>query len=250
MKLCKLLSLACIALSIQSIHVGVARAEESAHRIRFVLLGASIGQAWDLPHFPQRTGDKRDVFEFFPEWQFDKSAMLNEVLMRPKRKFHFTKTYFTGFFKPAPQPPNVIILKECSSYFPGDMHAYKTMIKQWVQEIRAKNIDVVLTTVVPVTKTRAARDQGKMPAIREYNDWVRRYASDNRIPVLDLEEALRDNSTDRFLRDDLTSGDGSHLNKKAYGILDALLDRDLCRFRPGDACTSTGTVGGNKSARK
>lgn len=219
-----------------------ARARDEPQKTRIVLLGASIGQAWDLPGFPARVGDTRDAFEFFPAWQYDKSQVLNDVLMRPKRKFHFTKTYFVGLFKPAPQPPNVIILKECSSYFPGDMTKYQAMMEHWVQEIRNKHIEVVLATVVPVTKARSARDPGKMAAIRQYNDWVRRYAGANSIPVLDLETALRDNSRERFLRDDLTSGDGSHLNKKAYAILDALLKDDLCRFRPDRACNKQASV--------
>jgi hypothetical protein len=38
-----------------------------------------------------------------------------------------------------------------------------------------------------------------------------------------MERALRTDDKERYLRDELTSGDGSHLNRKAYDILDRLL---------------------------
>ena len=198
-----------------------------ARPYRVVLLGASIGRAWNLPAFPERMHDKNYVIESFAVWQFDKSAMLDEVLMRPARKFHPTRTYLRSLFGPAPQPPDAIILKECSAYFPGDSKQQKELVQKWVGEVSHARIQPILATAVPVTRKRSETDKGKMDALREYNDWIRNYARDQHLPLLDLEAALRTDPRERYLRDDLTSGDGSHLNARAYEILDKLLQETL-----------------------
>ncbi len=190
---------------------------------RVVLIGASIGMEWNLPDLPRRVNDKRYTFEALQAWQYDKSELVEETLMRPARKFRLTPGYFKGFFSPSPQPPDMVILKECSSYFPSDMQRNKELMQQWVREIKQKNIAVMLATVVPVTRERSQRNPGKQEGIREFNDWLRAYAPQQGLPLLDLEQALRADDKDRYLRDDLTSGDGSHLNSKAYAILDQLL---------------------------
>jgi hypothetical protein len=194
---------------------------------RVMLVGASIGQEWNLQKLPQRLKDDNHTYESVAAWQYDKTEALNEILMRPKRKFHFTRTYFIGFLQPAPQLPNIIIMKECASYFPGDLSAYQELMKKWVERIRRAQIQVVLATVVPVTHERAAKRAGQIEAIWKYNDWVREYAKKEGLVILDLEKSLRKSARERFLQDDLTSGDGQHLNKKAYDILDTLLVKTL-----------------------
>ncbi len=191
-----------------------------------LLLGASVGKAWDLPNFPNRMKNDHYRFETVAAYQYDKTEALEEILMRPQRKFHLTKTYFMGFFKPSPALPNMIILKECAAYFPGDLNSYKALMKKWVAQIRAAKIQVVLATVVPVTQQRAGKKKGQIEEIRAFNDWMREYARTEKIPLLDMEAALR-RADARFLKDDLTDGDGLHLNKKAYDILDRLLAMDV-----------------------
>jgi hypothetical protein len=197
-----------------------ATAEKPRH---VVLLGASIGMEWSLPELPKRVNERRYSFEALQAWEYDKSEIVEETLMRPARKFRLTPGYVKGFFKSSPQPADMIIIKECSSYFPSDMRRDKELVQQWVQEIRQKNIAVMLATVVPVTRERARSNPGKQEGIREFNDWLRAYARQQALPLLDLERALRVDDKERYLRDDLTSGDGSHLNRKAYDILDHLL---------------------------
>ena len=110
----------------------------------------------------------------------------------------------------------------------------------WIQECRDSGVVPLPTTVVPVTKRRpfSARAylsnflRGKNPlnlnndrtdGILEFNDWVKKYSIETGLMVLDLESAVRCSETDRHLRDDLHSGDGLHLNKKAYDLLDQIL---------------------------
>ncbi len=194
---------------------------------RVVLIGASIGREWDLPDFAVRMNLRGYSFEALQAWQYDKSDLIAETLMRPSRKFRLTPGYVKGFFRPAPQPADMIILKECSSYFPGDMHRQKKLMHEWTREIRRKNVAVMLATVVPVTRARARRDPGKQEGIREFNDWLREFAPRQDLPLLDLERALRADDTERYLRDEFTNGDGSHLNREAYRILDRLLLRTV-----------------------
>lgn len=200
---------------------------EVTHSYRVVLLGASIGRSWNLPAFPERMHDKNYVLESFAVWQFDKSRTLDEVLMRPKRKFHPTRSYLKSLFQPAPHLPDAIILKECSAYFPGDTKEQKELVQQWASKVNRTGVLPILATAVPVTRKRSEADQGKMDALREYNDWIGIYAKEQRLPLLDLEGALHTDPVERYLRDDLTSGDGSHLNAKAYEILDKLLYETL-----------------------
>lgn len=186
-----------------------------------LLIGASVGQAWRLSEFPERSGDRSFRFRSVAAWQFDKSQALEEALLLPKRKFRFTRTYFRNLFKAAPVAPDIVVLKECAAYFPGDMEVYKGQMKGWVQRVREKKRGVVLATVVPVTRERASTKVGQAEAIWVYNDWIRTFGRSEGIPVLDLEAAVREKAS-RFLRAEVST-DGLHLNSKGYQLLDACL---------------------------
>src|SRR5574341_211601 len=194
---------------------------------RITLLGASVGKAWNLKELPLRMKNDDYLFESIAFYEYDKTEALEELLMRPKRKFRFTKNYLKGFFEPAPKKPGVIMIKECAAYFPGDLMMYKELMKKWVKRIREENIGVVLATVVPITRERSKTREGQIENIRAFNDWLREYAAQERIPLLDLEAALKTNAGERFLRDELST-DGLHLNRTAYDILDRRLV-DLAR---------------------
>jgi GDSL-like Lipase/Acylhydrolase family len=193
-----------------------------------VLIGASIGQSWHLAEWAARVKATGFSAESVPAWQFDKSAVLEEVLMRPIRKFHPTRTYLRSLFQAPPRKPDVVILKECSSYFPGDLSRYQRSIEDWVSRLQAKQIKVILATVVPVTRSRAAQDPGKQEGLLKYNEWVRVFASQHSFEVLDLEAALRSDDSGKYLREEFAAADGSHLNAAAYQILDQTLRTLLC----------------------
>ena len=130
----------------------------------------------------------------------------------------------------------MVILKECSSYFPGDLDAYKDSIRRWVRQLRASKIPVILATVVPVTRARAAQAPGKQESLLEYNRWVRDYAGKQGIPVLDLEAAMREEGEGSYLRESFDMGDGTHLNRAAYAVLDTTLRATLCGITPVAGC--------------
>jgi hypothetical protein len=187
---------------------------------RILLLGASVGYEWDLPGWPKRMNDERFIIEMKPEYSFDKRNALEEILLRPKRKFRLTRTYLKGFFQPALRKPDVIILKECAAYFPGDLEKYKDIIQQMVKRCEDSNIKPVLATVVPVTEEHSLKKPGRLEAILSYNDWIKSYAQKAGLVLIDLESSLRVSEKNRSLRPELTDGDGLHLNRAAYDILD------------------------------
>ncbi|MCX6927761.1 MAG: hypothetical protein NT154_31805, partial [Verrucomicrobia bacterium] len=74
----------------------------------------------------------------------------------------------------------------------------------------------ILATVVPVNNKNGDGWQQRLAGLLAYNDWVRQFAGLQRLDVLDLEAALRVSVNDRSLRTDLDSGDGLHLDTRAY----------------------------------
>lgn len=201
--------------------------EHPAAPVKIVFLGASVGKEWNLSEWRKRQQNSDYDFEMTAVYSFDKSEALEEILMRPKRKFHFNRSYIKGLFKPAPQKPKMIIIKECAAYFPGDLENYKTLIKKWIARCITSRVSPVLATVVPVTEEHSRGKPGRLQGILDYNDWLRTYAKEAGIGLLDLEAALRINGERRTLKPELTSGDGLHLNEKAYHILDKFLEENL-----------------------
>lgn len=195
----------------------------SSHSMHIVLIGASIGQAWNLAEWPTRARVNGMTAESVPVWQFDKTEAVDEVVMRPARKFRPTRTYLKSLFQSPPRKPDIVILKECSSYFPGDLAVYQRKIQNWVNKLRAKHVNVILATVVPVTQSRDQQSPGKQQSLVQYNQWVRQYAGQHGLGLLDLEAALRTDESTRYLRDEFAASDGSHLNAAAYRVLDNTL---------------------------
>jgi hypothetical protein len=191
---------------------------------RIVLLGASVGKAWNFPQLPQRKNNSDYVFEYVLHGGFDKSETLNKILAREKNK------------------PDAIIIKECAAYFPGDLDHYKGLMKKWIHACLELDITPIPATVVPVTRLHPLKKipidiiRGRNPfkadnpfkskknaTILEYNDWTREYSKQMGLSVLDLEAALRYSSENRYLREDLARIDGLHINSKAYKILDKIV---------------------------
>lgn len=203
-----------------------------AKQKHIVLLGASVGHDWKIESLPERMKQNQAIrgyrFEYVGEYAFDKTDALNRILQRTKNK------------------PDAIFIKECAAYFPGDLREYQRLMKGWVQQCRKAGVIPIPTTVVPVvsSKNKAMKDQLKdfiktllgrpttatqLEGIFRYNDWTKEYAAQEGLVVLDLEAPLRTSQADRSLRVDLHSGDGLHLNAKAYQILDEVVVPTLDR---------------------
>lgn len=192
--------------------------------LRVVLIGASIARGWQLDGFAARTGRSDEVVEYVGEYGFDKSKSVAALLARG-----------------AAERPDLVILKECGAYFPGDQAAYEAMIRRWVGELRAAGIRPAVATVTPVAapsgviqhlkefvKSRILGREDQNAAIARYNAWIRAYAAAESLPLLDLEWALLHPFGGSYaLSPMLDFGDGLHLNPSAYLLLDQELDRLL-----------------------
>ena len=164
----------------------------------FVLVGASIGKAWEFHKIPNRLGwGNNIILGYRAKYDFDKSTEINSLVAMP--------TYIAG-----------VIIKECAAYFPRDMGQSQKLIREWVSLLRFNHIIPILATVVPVTKEHDAKHLGRLISILAFNDFVREYAFQEGILVLDLEKAVRMSDTDRRLRNEYAQPDGLHLLKKAY----------------------------------
>lgn len=195
---------------------GTTSGNESYSPRHVVLLGASVGGAWNIPDLPGRIGNSEYTFEYLCEYSADKSEDLASLFDREQGT------------------PDAIIIKECSAFFPGEPEKIKALIKGWVGECRDKEIVPVLATVVPVVrffplrifllnlfhgKWRYPKDPSE--AINEFNDWVRDYAREEDLVVLDLAAALSSGSG--YLRFGFARRDGFHINEKAYRELDKIM---------------------------
>jgi hypothetical protein len=200
-----------------------------------VLLGASVGKAWNIESLPQRlmqNGSSHPTpyasrlavfpyrFEYVGVYQFDKSKALQQILQRKENK------------------PEAILIKECAAYFPGYLPKYQELMKGWVTQCKQAGVIPIPTTVVPVVREEGfvkkvkqlvkkilgrATTSSRIIAILQYNDWIKLYSQKEGLIVLDLEAPLRISLQDRSLRLDLHTGDGLHLNEKAYSLLDQIV---------------------------
>jgi len=189
-----------------------------------VLLGASIGRAWNISGLPERIGDHNYIFKYVDGGGFDKSKKLKEILSRIEKK------------------PDAIFLKECAAYFPGQFEEYKSLMERWIGDCYAAGVIPIPTTVVPVTRLHALKKLGidilklrnpfkfggpfknkRQKAILEYNDWIRTYCIEKGLVFLDLEQAVHKSTKNRYLKSKLAKIDGLHLNKKGYQALDKIV---------------------------
>jgi hypothetical protein len=200
---------------------------------RICLMGASVGKAWNFPELPERVGGKAYSFEYVGVYQFDKSSALERLWRRTEDK------------------PDGIILKECAAYFPRDIafDEAKSLMRRWIERCHVEKAVPIPSTIAPVTRRHDERFKTHNPVKRgikrvlgitmktrmerivEYNDWLRQYSQEKGLVALDLEAPLRIGPTEPYLRDDLTKGDGLHLNAKAYEILDRMVMPTLERIR-------------------
>jgi hypothetical protein len=206
------------------------------------LIGASIGRAWNLPVLPERMNDCTYCFEYIHGGGWDKTARLREVLSRRDGK------------------PDVIVIKQCAAYFPGDLQLYRKLLQQWITDCRQAGTIPKPCTVVPVTRSHSYKSvvssvikcryplTDKNPfrhrrnrSLLEYNDWLKSFCEMRGLSCLDLEAAVRVSDQTRYLRRSLAKLDGLHLKRGAYRLLDRRLIAALNRcVQKGRTCAGNG----------
>jgi len=166
-----------------------------------VLVGASVGKTWDLPSLPGRTGIDDFAFGYRAKYGYDKGDIIEGL---------------TG----AQLKPEMVIIKECAAYFPKELEPIREKLPHWVDSLTTNGIIPVLATCCPVTKANDEQNPGRQTAIDEFNAFVRTYARENQLRLLDLAQALQISNSDSHLRSDCAQPDGLHLTSKAYAALD------------------------------
>lgn len=204
--------------------LAMAAGELMAENKHIVYIEASTVNRWKLDGFAARTGTDRYRFEALREYEFDKSRLVKQVLAPGKRG------------------PDAVIVQECSVYFPGDMDEYKRQYRGWIVDIRSRGLPPVIATVVPpahrkgwtedakdFVKERILGRPGQYQQVIAFNEWLRALGKELGVAVFDLESLLRVSAEDRHMREEFNEGDGIHLNRTAYDMLDrelqAFLDR-------------------------
>jgi hypothetical protein len=168
-----------------------------------VLVGASVGNAWKFQELPERIKTKNIVTGSRTVYDFDKSNAIDAICNLPI-------------------PVKAVIIKECAAYYPRDIASSNALIFKWVNQLKAKNIQPILATVVPVTKEHDQEHPGRLDSILKFNDAIRDYTGKEGIPLFDLEKALFISGDNRYLNPLYSQPDGLHLVNAGYRMLDDL----------------------------
>ena len=208
----------CITSIICLIMIGESSMAQKSAPKRIILLGASVGKGWKIENLPERLHSSFYRFEYVGDYKFDKTKTLFNILARKEYK------------------PDAIIIKECAAYFPGNFEHYKKLINEWIYLCRKHDVVPILTTVAPVAKENSLIEiikaftkkyllsrQSRIEGICLYNDWIRSFATEKGLAVLDREAALRIDENERYLNKIFDGGDGLHINIEAYNELDKIV---------------------------
>ena len=179
-----------------------------------ILVGASIGNSWDLPNFPQRAGVEKFVFGNRIKYDFDKQAIIDPII---KYKIK----------------PDAVIIKECSAYFPRNIENSAKKLLQWVSLLKENGIIPIIATTTPVKETHENKKQ--QLSIDHWNKLIRqKFGKDKHsYYILDLAKALQINSKNTFLKPNYYVEDGLHMTHLAYKeAFDPTLERLIKEIWP------------------
>mgnify|MGYP000058812488 CR=1 FL=1 len=188
---------------------------------RITLVGASIGKDWNFDRVAERLKISGYDFRYMGKYDFDKSELIDTIVGQSRKS-------------------DIVMIKECSSYFPGDSAKQRAFVQNWVGKLRAAGVQPVLVTVAPVKapglvqrgKNLVKKVMGKPvwpEEVAAFNDWLREYAARERLPLFDLERALSIAPDQRYLKPEFSTDDDVHLSRAAY----ERLDREFEQFLSG-----------------
>lgn len=165
--------------------------------LRVVFLGASITNRWDLDrYFPEIHPLNRSIG----------GQLVPDMLPRFKRDVIDLK-------------PKAVVIKFCSINIRPQLplSVLEDGMAMMVELSRAGDIAPIISTIIPVGKPEARiSDFSVADSISKLNDWIRRYAGENSVPMIDYATAIQDDQG--FLPKEY-SVDPVHLNERGYEII-------------------------------
>jgi hypothetical protein len=206
--------------------VVMADSDKVEHPKRVVLVGASIGKNWHFDRIGERVALPGYRFHYVGVYSFDKGSLIQKFVNDPDK-------------------PDIVLIKECATYFPGDTEQYQHQFMSWIESLRAVDVQVVIVTTAPVAEPteyiprakifvkRLIRKPTQLDSIVQFNGWLKEYAQRERIPVFDLGAQLKRSNSERWLRAEYDVGDKLHLNELGYRILDAAFAKFLTGWEKG-----------------
>lgn len=172
-------------------------AEGKTDSLRVVFFGASITNRWDLQaSFPEIHAVNRGMG----------GQLAPQFLPRFKRDVIDLK-------------PRAVMIKFCSINMRPEMsqQTLKDAMTMLCQLATANNIIAIPATIIPAAKAEARiSDYSVVDSLREFNSWLRQYAADNKLPLIDFAKAIQDENG--FLPREC-SVDPVHVNERGYEIL-------------------------------
>ena len=183
---------------------------------RVVFLGDSITDSWDDPKYGG----------FFPGKPYVNRGISGQTT--PQMLVRFRPDVL------AHKPAAVVILAGTNDIAgntgPTTLEAIQGNLASMAELARAHGLRVVLASVLPVSdydknregKTVVRTAQRPPEQIRALNEWIKKYAGENKLVYLDYYAATVDDKG--FLKDEL-SDDGLHPNAKGYEVMAPLVEK-------------------------
>jgi len=164
---------------------------------RIVFFGASITARWDLAiDFPEVTPINRGVG----------NQLAPAMLARFRRDVIDIE-------------PDAVAIKFCSINIRPNLpnSVLEDVMMMMVELTQAHDIRPIVCTIIPAGKPEATiGDFSVAETLQEFNRWVRQYAKDNDVAMIDFAAAIQDDNG--FLPRDC-SVDPVHVNEKGYVLL-------------------------------
>jgi len=164
---------------------------------RVVFFGASITNRWDF-------------HKFLPEYKIINRGVGGQLV--PAMLTRFKRDVIDI-------QPDAVIIKFCSINVRPQMplSVMEDAMTMMVQLAQANGITPIVSTIIPPGKPEAhIGDFSVIDTLKEFNQWVRDYAAENSLYMIDFAGAIGDENG--FLPRDCST-DPVHVNDKGYDIL-------------------------------
>lgn len=193
--------------------------QPASNEARVVFMGDSITDSWDDAKFGG----------FFPGKPYVDRGISGQTT--PQMLVRFRADVI------ALHPKVVIILAGTNDLAgntgPTTLEAIEDNLISMAELAKASSIKVVLASILPVSDYEQRDGKPIVQTVRRppekikaLNDWMRSYASQNKLTYLDYYSAMMDEKG--FLKDEL-SEDGLHPNAKGYAVMAPLAEAAIAR---------------------